>query len=287
MTMGSSVSYQTYSKYKDGYWYSAEFDKDWFGEGASRYAFRGTLHSDGPKDGEEIVVKVFKQAFARNLDQWTPDLIASKKAQAFAAQFNEVAKENGIICAGNISFRIPLILKVSDVAHFNLLWLFRIFEGSSFVFQGEYVAVEDFIPGKYIKFNSNSGYEDQNLSQFLTAFCHWTWQVSGHKIMVCDLQGVKSNNGYLLTDPAVHSEDQIYGPTDLGIVGMENVLRGHKCNRICNRLQLKNPLEDFYRTMNPMSTFYDFQLTEEEQLRNRRKQPMYLQFKPADVVGEE
>ena len=50
----------------------------------------------------------------------------------------------------------------------------------------EYVAIEPYIAGKYEKFNSNGGYEDQNLSSLLRAFSHWTWEISGHNYMVCN-----------------------------------------------------------------------------------------------------
>ena len=48
----------------------------------------------------------------------------------------------------------------------------------------DYVAIEPFIPGDYVKFNSNCGFEDATLSQLLPAFSHWTWEISGHKNMV-------------------------------------------------------------------------------------------------------
>ena len=59
------------------------------------------------------------------------------------------------------------------------------------------------------------------------------------------ISGVKqvsaSGSRYMLTDPAVHSKTQEYGMTDLGIKGMESVLRGHQCNIICHLLGLTNP----------------------------------------------
>jgi len=53
----------------------------------------------------------------------------------------------------------------------------------------EYVAIEEFIDGKYVKFNSNAGYENQDLSQVMAAFTHWTWERTDRKLMICDLQG--------------------------------------------------------------------------------------------------
>lgn len=47
----------------------------------------------------------------------------------------------------------------------------------------EYVAIEPYLSGSYKKFNSNGGYEN-DISKLLPAFCHWTWEISGHKFMV-------------------------------------------------------------------------------------------------------
>ena len=45
------------------------------------------------------------------------------------------------------------------------------------------MAIEPYLSGSYQKFNSNGGYEN-DLSKLLPAFCHWTWEISGHKFMV-------------------------------------------------------------------------------------------------------
>jgi len=62
----------------------------------------------------------------------------------------------------------------------------------------EYVAIEPYISGNYEKFNSNGGYEDQNLSTLLPAFTHWTWEISGHKYMVSSKSCYKWANEVLL-----------------------------------------------------------------------------------------
>ncbi|XP_068691898.1 alpha-protein kinase vwkA-like [Montipora foliosa] len=145
----------------------------------------------------------------------------------------------------------------------------------------EYVALEPFIPGKYVKFNSNGGWEDQDISQLMPAFSHWTWEISGHKYMVCDLQGVKCQYDYKLTDPVVHSVERLFGLTDLGVVGMESVLANHKCNFICQELRLQNPMKNVYIPGKSRSTTYSFQLTEEEKMRRQRGRSRYFQVMPA------
>jgi len=59
--------------------------------------------------------------------------------------------------------------------------------------------------GEYIKYNSNSGFvEDSKQCRHTPqAFSHFTFERSGHEIIVVDIQGV----GDLYTDPQIHTED--------------------------------------------------------------------------------
>lgn len=109
--------------------------------------------------------------------------------------------------------------------------------GSSFR-GGETWLVEKKLPGKFRKFNSNTGWADERhpLPQF---FSHWTYVRSGGKELVCDLQGVLGRPGepasgmeelshfagvydsvYLLTDPAIMTTSRRWGLTDLGRDGI-------------------------------------------------------------------
>ncbi|CAF4721998.1 unnamed protein product, partial [Rotaria socialis] len=60
------------------------------------------------------------------------------------------------------------------------------------------------------KWNNNCGGVDfVDYSTVLHTFSHWTYHQTAGRIMLVDLQGVKSatDNKYLLTDPAIHFDD--------------------------------------------------------------------------------
>ena len=64
--------------------------------------------------------------------------------------------------------------------------------------------VEHFIDGDYIKYNSNSGFVDGKFCrQTPQAFSHFTFERSGHELIVVDVQGV----GDLYTDPQIHTAE--------------------------------------------------------------------------------
>ena len=81
------------------------------------------------------------------------------------------------------------------------------------------------------------------------AFSHFTFEASGGKQLVCDLQGTwNPDDGFTLTDPVVHyisSKDPASkhknGATDKGREGIRKFFMTHQCNGLCERLGLQTP----------------------------------------------
>jgi len=103
----------------------------------------------------------------------------------------------------------------------------------------ELVALEMYLPGEYIKFNSNSDFalknHDPNFHMTPQAFSHFTWEHSKHTEIVVDIQGV---NEYY-TDPQIHTvTGEGYGEGNLGLAGVEAFFSTHDCNKVCQYLGL-------------------------------------------------
>lgn len=76
------------------------------------------------------------------------------------------------------------------------------------------------------------------------AYSHFTYESSQHKILVCDIQGVRD----AYTDPQIHSVDRKgFGKGNLGQRGIDKFLQTHRCNAICKYLKLP-PINANYDT---------------------------------------
>ncbi|CAL8071198.1 unnamed protein product [Calicophoron daubneyi] len=99
----------------------------------------------------------------------------------------------------------------------------------------QFYHIERYMEGEYRKYNSNSGFVDEQLRNTPQAFSHFTFERSGHRLLVVDIQGV----GDLYTDPQIHTSDGVgYSDGNLGPRGMALFFHSHRCNPLCEWLGL-------------------------------------------------
>ena len=108
---------------------------------------------------------------------------------------------------------------------------------------------ESFVDGPYVKHQNNAGSvleigsaEHHRLRLTPQAFSHWTFDRSGGRLIVVDMQGVDD----LYTDPQIHTAGGGYrhefGIGNLGTAGMSLFFMSHRCNIVCERLGLRQVL---------------------------------------------
>ena len=203
---------------------SATFEEQPFAHGRFRAAYRGVWTAPPSDVGKKCVVKRLKKSYTWTATDWNETLRINERAKTLAAGFNTAAHTNK-----PISFTDVHVLKVYQPAHMRY----------------EYVTCEDFIPGPFNKWCNNYGYiADESVS--LPAFMHWSWYETSGEEMVSDLQGVRNQDSFKLTDPAMMSLSQKYGATDTGVEGMAMFFLNHKCNDFCQHLP-KPTLAHFHR----------------------------------------
>ncbi|KAJ8282895.1 hypothetical protein COCON_G00054140 [Conger conger] len=106
------------------------------------------------------------------------------------------------------------------------------------------VTVEPYMLGDFVKLTNNTVYTNQNYeaTDYGIAFGHFTYQLSGGKEVVVDLQGWVTDNGKgltYLTDPQIHSVTGV--GSRHGAHGIKQFLEnqhGPQCNGICKALSL-------------------------------------------------
>lgn len=230
-----------------------EVEMEPFGKGAERLAFM--FHEIGPGNkrlGKAMVAKetisistedrkvAFHETFCR----------VQYKSNILAKDFNALVAKTPALRPVDPSMKLPIIQFLKCNVY-------------------EYTAddgikcgllVEDYMQGKFVKYNSNNGYVRNpkgsiniqlNCGQvfmmdFLQAFSHWVYFSTNQKILICDLQGELNMEGvrpkFTLTDPCICSKrkrgERKYGRSDVGSKGFRVFRKHHVCNGVCKGLGL-------------------------------------------------
>ena len=199
---------------------TATFMPNSFAEGRFRRAYKGEYTSPPHMRGKEIVVKELKASHTWKATDWDGTVKIHTKASELARGFNAVSSGTNY----PIRFTDIDIFQVTSRSDPNRTPKV-----------GERVIVEDYIRGDFKKWCNNYGFIS-NESQSMPAFMHWSWVHTGGELMVSDLQGVWTDDDFILTDPAIISLNNSYGQTDTGAEGMLMFFYNHKCNRFCESL---------------------------------------------------
>ncbi len=205
---------------------SGSFNSYPFGEGKFKYAHKGHYQRHPTKAGHPCVVKKMKNQFVIRSTDWDKTIEMYSLSRKLAASFNQ--KHN---CKYSIQFKsVEKCLVRSPETRIT-----------------EYGLVEDYLEGKFTKWTNNNGSIDPDCDDVLQTFMHYSWVESQGEMMVADLQGVRNNLEFLLTDPAILSNSingGLYEGSDTGVKGIAMFFLKHKCNDLCRQLKLPIPKLD-------------------------------------------
>ena len=249
------------------------FSSTSFAEGRFRRAYMGTHTAPPEKAGKKCVVKELKESYTWKASDWDMTLEIHREAQKLAQAFNQYSQTNYPITFTDVD--VQQVTNQGSTATPKL---------------NEYVIVEDYIPGDFKKWCNNYGYisDEVSFAISMTAFAHWSWWYTNGEKMIADLQGVRSDNGYTLTDPVLMSgsvDGRRYGCTDTGVEGIVMFFLNHKCNDFCKNLpkptlyslgipqfQIWSVTQQLQQIMN--ATAYSHELKLPYDIRSRLVQPL-------------
>ncbi|KAL4480403.1 hypothetical protein ABPG74_020919 [Tetrahymena malaccensis] len=227
-----------------------KFHHSCFAEGSSRKAYRCEVVK-GPNLGKKGVVKRYKdQIENKKLDNFKNEQLIWQQASVYARLFNKEINE--IIENMKTKNFTPefeqfikkhyrrIVMPQPQIIQIEKKSLLASLLGKHYK-EGDLISLEQYLEGEYRKFNSNSGWSDENYP-LLQAFSHFTYYNSGGQEILCDLQGVDQieSQTIQLTDPAILSIRQRFGDCDIGYQKLQYWIKNHKCNHICHALNLND-----------------------------------------------
>lgn len=208
-----------------------------FATGTYKNVYRGFYADGGEHDGEACVLKVFKTGDVFEDRYYAVDVSATERARVIVSAFNAGRHCNKKIYMNEASVWHDTIPQPDGRRKMQL--------------------VEPMIEGEFMKFNSNSGHS--NGDQVMAALSHFSYHHTAGQHLLCDLQGGRYADCYVLTDPVIMSLDRNYGPTDLGERGISNFFARHRCSELCSPQWRKFLVPEATIPVREGSTMEDFE----------------------------
>ncbi|RIA93472.1 kinase-like domain-containing protein [Glomus cerebriforme] len=194
-----------------------------FSSGSERYAYYALDLTREP--AEKIIMKecVEHGRKANSLERYLEMIETSSIAYFLSKKFNSAAKQVDY----NKKVKLVKFLKPQALRH-------KDDSGTQC-----YTIEPNLLDSTFKHFNVNNGIIKEYHST-LEAFAHYTYEYTKGYLVVYDLQGIKLEDKFLLTDPAIHCEDRLrFGKTNLGKRGIEQCfLANHECGNVCEKLGL-------------------------------------------------
>ncbi len=200
-----------------------------FAQGTSRRAYRAMYWKPANKHGMKAVIKEYKDQYQWAQSDWDTAVSLYDQANRLTKGFNRIHRQ-ALKKGRQIEMVYYSIHKVTTTP-----------DNTKRPMLNEYVLVEDYLEGEFEKYISNTGHVNPACCMkyvLMPAFTHWSWVHTQGQMMITDLQGVRYNDKYVLTDPCVLSVDKRFGAMDNSVIGMANFFSSHACNSVCRALKI-------------------------------------------------
>jgi hypothetical protein len=187
---------------------------DPFAQGESRLAYYGRIGVDENALTLPMAGKVFKEfkktCKSAEVDrkQYLAQMEVSAIANFLAKEYNNTDRPSN---CPKIRFLDVIVVETDEK-----------------IAGGRYCA-EELLPtdeGSFTRFSNNTGFwNEDEINQSLLLFTRFTFEKTGGYLMVTDLQGIRTEDEFILTDPAILCMDKVrFGGTNLGAKFMKKCM---------------------------------------------------------------
>lgn len=145
--------------------------------------------------------------------------------------------------AKNFADQLALKVQKDDLLEFGqALQYGKLYFGKE-LDNGEFVTVEEYIDGNFVKYLNNNGMvcvKTSALSEKAECLAHFSYEKSSHKLMVLDIQGT----GHKLYDPEIASsellenDEFLFCTGNLSQTAIDTFIGSHRCSIYCKSLGL-------------------------------------------------
>ena len=146
------------------------------------------------------------------------------------------------------NFGRQLAKKVSELKcedEFGQILMYQEIYLGKIVDNDEFITIEEFIPGSFVKFFNNTGIpceDNENSENGMKAEClaHFSFEKSDQKLMLVDIQGygVKLYDPEIASSELVEDGELLFCAGNLSKTAIDNFIVHHVCNKFCKLLQL-------------------------------------------------
>ena len=207
-----------------------------FASGGFREVFRANS-----KDGKTYVLKRFLPSSLRTIKELNETMETTESAETFARRTIQTH-----MLAKNFADQLRANLSSDNRVEFGETFVYCEAMLGMIVRNGEFVMLEDHIPGNFSKFINNNGeiIYDENKKELIAkdeCLCHYSFVKSEGELLLVDIQGCD----YFLFDPEIASVKGLIGNNgfqfslgNLSNVALKNFKTLHKCNKSCKMVGL-------------------------------------------------
>ncbi|KAL3877738.1 hypothetical protein ACJMK2_035401 [Sinanodonta woodiana] len=228
--MGNNSTFPSKTNFLNDEPFWATFDLFPLHTGRHYHVYRGKAYSHrGFFSGTNVVIKCLRNVITPLTEDVNHELAKylsrTRMAKELAAEFNNL---------GGVNKDFWIYFAASATAYKANVSILSNAKRSA----NKMVIIEEEVGKELCTFVSEKGQINLSWQHYIDTFCHYSYHKTNGRYLICKLVGHEHRGMYSLICPCIHSIEKEFGLTDNGENGIEEFFTFHKCNKLCEKLNL-------------------------------------------------